>query len=372
MSFFEEGDQPRRPARPRSPARPTATVAPDQQTLRVRQGVAAGVVLLVVILLVVGVRGCLDSQKKTSLRDYSRNVSALIQESDQVGQQFFETLAAAGGRGTGANATAANNTNQLEPQLNQLRIQADTLVGRARRQNVPDDVDEAQTNLVLVLELRRDAIGKIAAKLPTARGQSGADQAVNQIAGQMRAFDASDVIYSQRVIPHLKRALDRADLQGQSVPSSQFLPDIAWLQPDQVTRRIGATAQAARQGPAAPGSHGHGLDAVSVGNTDLRESGGNRLTAGSNVVFTVRFSNQAENDESNVNVKVTIEGSGRPITVTKPVPQSPAGETTTTEVPLGQAPPIGKPVTITVEVQPVPGEADAANNRKTYQAFFSA
>ena len=55
---------------------------PDPQTARIRQGVAAGVILLVLILLVVGVRGCLNSAKKRSLRDYNRDVSSLVQESD--------------------------------------------------------------------------------------------------------------------------------------------------------------------------------------------------------------------------------------------------------------------------------------------------
>jgi hypothetical protein len=71
LSFFE-GDEPRRP-RPRRPAGGLAAAAPpDPQTARIRQGVAAGVILLVVILLVVGIRGCLSSQKKRSLREYNR------------------------------------------------------------------------------------------------------------------------------------------------------------------------------------------------------------------------------------------------------------------------------------------------------------
>src|SRR5205807_6345071 len=81
LSFFEEGGETRRP-RPRRPARGGVAAPPDQQTARVRQGVAAGVILLVVILLVVGIRGCLNSAKKRSLREYNDNVRSLVQESD--------------------------------------------------------------------------------------------------------------------------------------------------------------------------------------------------------------------------------------------------------------------------------------------------
>ena len=95
----------------------------------VRRGVAAGVILIVVILLVVGIRGCLNSQKKQSLKDYNRNVSALVQESDdQVGQKFFQGLSAAGGASSATQGTATLNTEQ---DINQVRVNADDLVRRA-------------------------------------------------------------------------------------------------------------------------------------------------------------------------------------------------------------------------------------------------
>jgi hypothetical protein len=367
LSFFDEGDEPRRAPRPRRPATATRSAA-DQQTLRVRQGVAAGVILLVVILLVVGIRGCINSQKQRSLRDYNRNVADLIRESDsQVGAPFFQTL---GGATGGTTPSGTNNTNELQSQINQLRIAADALVTRARRLDAPGDVGKAQTFLVTVFELRRDAIAKIAAKLPTARAQSGADTAVNQIAGQMEVFVASDVLYSQRVIPYIKRALDNNGIHGQTIATSRFLPDLGWLDPTTVASRIGATLKKANQGPAAPGSHGHALTSVSVNGTELQQNAGNKLPGGSNVVFSVKFANQGENDETNVVVKVTIEGANPPITVTKTVPKTAAGTDSSVDVPLGQTPPSGKPVTIKVDVEPVPGEGDTSNNSASYPALF--
>jgi hypothetical protein len=58
--------------------------------------------------------------------------------------------------------------------------------------------------------------------------------------------------------------------------------------------------------------------------------------------------------------------------VTKPVASSPAGAESTVEIPLGQAPPLNTPVTVTAEVQPVPGETDASNNKQSYQVLFSS
>jgi hypothetical protein len=371
LSFFDEGEQTRRPPRqPRRRSGPTTHAADDQQTLLIRRAVAAGIALLIVILLVVGIRSCVSSQRNSSLRNYNRSVGALIQESDdQVGKKFFSDLAS--GSASAGTSTSGSATVNIDQDINQTRVNAEDLVRRAKRQSVPGDMTKAQRYLVLVLGLRRDAITEIADKLRSARAATGADQAVTQIAGQMQAFLSSDVVYSQRVVPYIKKALDGAGIQGQTVATTQFLPDLGWLAPDQVAKRLGAPVNGAAKGPVAPGSHGHQLETVSVGGTDLKENGANKVSK-SSPVFSVKFVNQGENNESNVLVKVSIEGSGQPITLTKPVPSSPAGQESTAEVPLGQAPPTGAPVTVTVEVQKVPGEAQVDNNKKSYQVLFGS
>ena len=365
MSFFDEGDEPRRP-RPRRPAGGVAS-APDPQTARIRQGVAAGVILLVLILLVVGVRGCLSSAKKRSLRDYNAEVASLVQESDdQVAKPFFEALS-----GSGA---ASGDTVNLATQVNQLKIVAEELVDRARKIDVPDEMKPAQSNLLLVLELRRDGLRKIADKIPTAQSSGNqSETAVRQITGQMQQFLASDVIYTVRVVPYIKKALDDSEITGQTIPQSRFLPSIAWLDESTVAQRLGGTAPAAarRRGPPAPGSHGHGLASVTVNGTELSSDEANRIPASPNLTFTVNFENQGENDEQAVGAKVEITGAGRPITARTVVPRSSAGSSATAEVTLRQQPPVGQPVEIKVTVEDVPGEADSSNNTATYPAIFT-
>jgi hypothetical protein len=88
------------------------------------------------------------------------------------------------------------------------------------------------------------------------------------------------------------------------------------------------------------------------------------------VAFSVNIANQGDNPESDVRVRVRIRGAGDPVTVQKVVPQTmPKAETTVT-VPLSEAPPIGQPVRITVEVGSVPGERNTTNNAVTYPALF--
>ncbi len=106
LSFFDDGEEtaPRPAARaPRTPQRPRPRRAQpsdgdgslplDQHTLMVRRRLAAGVGVVLLIVIVLIVNGCLKSQKKQALESYNRNVSRIAQESDQqVSQPFFAAL----------------------------------------------------------------------------------------------------------------------------------------------------------------------------------------------------------------------------------------------------------------------------------------
>jgi hypothetical protein len=332
-----------------------------------RQTVAVAGLLLFVILFGLGIRGCLNSAKKRSLREYNRDVASLVEESDnQVGDEFFKTLS--GGR-------RAGDSLNLETQVNQLRVVSEDQVKRAKRLDVPEEMGPAQQALVLVLEMRRDAMRKIAAKLPTAQatGQS-ADEAVVQITGQMQLFYASDLLFKYRVRPYIEAALKDADVEGQTVADTNFFPYSpgSALSPANVASRLGATLSAARRGgPVAPGSHGHGLTSVSVAGTDLNPDDANRIQAGASLNFTATFQNQGDNDEAGVVVKLSIEGAGAPVTAQATVPQTSQGSEASVDIPLRQAPPIGTPVTIKVTVEPVPGEQMTDNNTQSYPALFT-
>jgi len=377
LSFFDEGDEPTRvtrPARPRRPApggrggeppsgrRPARGAPPDRQTARIRQAVAAGVGLVLLILIVLGVRSCVNSRQESAMKDFNRDVTAVITESDrQVAQPYFRLL-----------ANGAREGQDLQVQVNQLRQSADDQVRRADGFDVPDEMAAAQDDLLLVLNLRADAIRRVAEKIPAAQGRGQpARQAVEQIAGQNQAFLASDVIYSQRVAPLIKEALDDAGIRGQTIATSRSLPTLAWLSPDYVGERLGSGGAGAATGEVAPGLHGHGLENVSANGVALQPQGVNRVAASGGVTFRAAVANQGENDERNVRVTVTVRGPGRPITVTKTVPQTRSGTTTQVSIPLGQAPPIGEAATVDVVIGRVPGEQKTDNNRQRYTVLFT-
>jgi hypothetical protein len=192
----------------------------------------------------------------------------------------------------------------------------------------------------------------------------------------MQQFLASDVIYSQRVQPGIRDALDSAGVTGQRIVGSQSLPDLGWLQVSSIAGVLDAKRAGGGQGASskpAPGLHGHGLISVAVGSTTLQpDPATNRIPAAGNVTFTVKFQNQGENDETDVLVKVSVKPStGRAITQQKRVNQTKAGTEATVAIPLGQSPPVGEPAVITVQVAKVPGEKNLDNNQQKYTAIFT-
>lgn len=363
MSFFDEAEETRRPPRPRRSASNGAS-PPDSQTLLIRRAVAAGIALVVLIVLVLGVRSCLNSRTDRALKAYNRSVASLVKQSDaQVSKPLFETLASGSGSAT-----------DEQQQVNQLKADADKLYDRTKGLDVPSQMAAAQQNLLLTMSLRREAVTKIAQKLSTALGSRNPTQAVNEIAAENQAFLTSDVVYKLRAAPFIKDALDDADISGQSIASSQSLPSLDWLDRQYVARQLDVSVtgtSGARNGPPAPGLHGHALDSVTAGGVTLEPGGANRIPASSNLAFTVKFTNGGENDEQDVDVSIGITGSGKPITVKKTVPQTQAGAETSVSIPLGTAPPIGAPVTITVEIAKVPGEEKLDNNKQTFPAIFT-
>lgn len=365
LSFFDD-DEPRTTrTRPRSPA-PAAIGPPsDPQQLMVRRIAALAIGALIIVLLVLGINGCLNSRQEQALKDYNREISTIVRDADANADAVYETLAAGGQPST-----------DVQSEINQLRFRAQALTKRAEDVDVPGDMRAAHRNVLLSLSLLQEAMGKIAERLPAALSTDSATAvpAVRAIAGEFQAFDAANVVYNRRGAALIKQVLDDREIGGQTIQNSSFVENYGWLQPSTVARRINAQAgrgagDAGTTEPA-PGLHGHGLLGVSVGDVTLTPGQANRIPAAANLTFNVKVANQGDNPETDVRVRVRIRGSGDPISVQKVIDQTMAKTETTVAIPLGQAPPIGQPVTITAEVLPVPGEKNTDNNNASYPALF--
>ncbi len=344
----------------------------DNQTLLVRRLVAAGAGVLVLVLLVVLIKGCVDNGRISGLKNYNSNVRSLVAQSkNEVTKPFFQALGGASG----------GQSTQVQETINQLTSVADEEISQAQGFDTPDEMKQAQSDLLLALSLRRDGIARVADDIQTALGGSaGSGDAVDRIAAQMQAFNAADVIYSQRVAPLILKGLKDNGISasydgsaGEQVqPYAEFLPSISWMSPDYVASQLGATsASGSSSATPAPGLHGHSLDSVSVNGVDLTSSASNHIAATPPPTFTVKFTNGGDNNETNVKVDVVVTGSsGAPIRAQRVVPSTTAGQQASVDVPLSQSPSTSGPATIRVTVEGVPGERSLDNNTATYTALF--
>lgn len=365
MSFLDETDDPpRRGAARRAPRRPSGPT--DRNQLMIRRGLALAGAVLLIFLLFLAVKSCRNAAKEQAFKDYNRDVGAFVQESEDQSKGLFEVLEKGG-----------QSPVELQNTVNGYASDAAQLVDRAKGADHPGELDGAHRYLVETLEFRRDGLKGIADDLPQALGDRG-EEATQSIAAQMRNFDASDVIYSQRFYPRLQQGLkDQGLLGSEKPPKSAFLPDPEWLVPATVADRIGRIGSgesgSGTNGPVAPGLHGTGLGTVQVqpGGITLNEGGATQIKAAPNLSLDVQVANQGENDEKNVTVKVNISGAGKPIDLEEKLPSIAAGQTKTVSVPLSSTPPAGQPVTIKVEIAGVPGEKKTDNNKGSFPAVFS-
>ncbi len=372
MSFFDDDEPTRRRSqpRPRRAAR-SGTPSTDPQAVMVRRGVAFAIFVLFAVLLVFAVQACRSGARKDAVRDYNQEVASIGRASEtQVGRPFFQLF---GGR------AASGAPADLQTSISALRQEAETELRQAEKLDVPDDMVPAQRSLLIVLELRRDGLAFIADRVRVALGNEGdaADEATTAIAAQMQSFLASDVVYRARVQPLIKAALDEAEVTKQTVPRSQFLPNVEWLSPQVVATRLGGGGggtgdDSGDDGTVAPGLHGTGLTTVKVGDVTLQPGSPNRIGGTGAPTFAIQFANQGENDEQDVRVDVSVKGGGgAAITGSDTVDAIARGQTANATVRLSKAPPRDTVLTITVRVRKVPGEEKTDNNEQTYQALFT-
>jgi hypothetical protein len=331
---------------------------------------AAGIAVLLLIFLVVVINACETSKRKNALRDWNTQATQLISQSDtDVAAQFFDTVRQAGVSGTAAQ--------DVQTSIASLREVADKNLASARKLDTPDELKSAQLSLLTALEFRRDALSYVAGRVTAALGSEGdaADQALEGIGGEMQAFLASDVLIRMRVTPLVASALKDNDVVADPARTKGSLPGFSWLNPSYFARQIGArlTTPQARQRnePPAPGLHGDGLTGTSAGGTALTPgaSGSNRVPVTDK--FTVTFQNQGDNNETSIEVSVTLQGGTAKDIVGKTVVGAvAAGATGTAEITLPRKPVNQTVYTVNVLVGQVPGEKKLDNNKATYNVFF--
>jgi hypothetical protein len=319
-----------------------------------RRALALGGGLVILILIVLGVKGCLNAREHRALSDYARNVTQIVEETQQTSNAFFGKLSEPG----------ELSVTDFVAEVNADRSAMDNYVSRVDSLDAPGDMGHAQSALELTYELRGGAMTEISNQISTALGDVGSEKATGAIAAQMEKLLAGDVVYQSIVRHEINRVLEENGIEGDNVPKSVFLPEgTKWL--DESTVRAALSAVSGATGAATPGVHGLGLLGTSINGTELVPDSTTAVSAEETPEVEVEVQNQGESTENGVTVSVSVSGSG---TLDQTVSSIGAGETQTVTIPLVPAP-TGK-VTLEVEVHPVPGEQVTSNNEATYTVEF--
>jgi hypothetical protein len=315
----------------------------------VRRGLALGGALVLVVLIVLGVKGCLDARAHRELSDYARNVTQIVQQTSQTSKAFFGKLEDPG----------TLSVREFVAQVNADKSEMDGLASRVDGLSTPGDMSNAQRHLELVYELRASAMDEIANRMSTALGSAGADRATAAIARQMENLLAADVVYEQVTRPEIDGVLEDSGIDDSDVPKESFLPDNKWLEESTVAAALGGVSGASTEGETA-GVHGLGLLGVSLNGTELADAAVIALEGEEAPELEVRVQNQGESTENEISVKVKVNGAESEGTIDSLGTQ----EEGTALIPLVPAP--KGEVTLEIEVETVPGEQVAENNTATY------
>lgn len=385
MDFFDdEDDAPRQPRRRGSnpPPEPAGSEAvgrggggpSDRSQIRLRQaGLLIGSIVIL-ILIVIAFRGCLNARSDRAFENYVSDLESIAAESNALSEEFFRVLDGSGG--------VEGSELGLTQTLDGNRGTSQGLLDRAAGLDAPDDVEAAQEQIELAFELRRDAIAGIANQADQLGGDLASD-AADAVYTQIRVLSASDILYA-RARDQIEQALDDSEIVvADGVPDSQFLPDAGqgvpdYLNPDVVSDAFTDAAEGDSGGGSASNAncqgdgeiHGLGLvdggSALQPSGTVLSSGGGVTATAGDDAI-DIQVQNQGSVDESGIDVSVESDTG---ISGSDTIDQIAAGETETATIRLEPAPEAGESVTIDVDVATVGCEQVDTNNVASYPITF--
>lgn len=374
FDFFDEPEteeaaertrSPRRPppGGPRRPVRPPAGLIP---MLRLAGLIAF--LIIAVVLVVVGARGCAASSKHDRYKAYIDDVRGIAGSSEQVGKDLNRTLSATGIK-----------ESQLETKIKGYAATEQQLVSQARNITPPGPLQVEHDHLIEVLQLRASGLSRLAdAFRQTATAPAkNATTSGRLLADQTRLLAASDVNWDFYVKEPTQRELQNqgvSDIGG--VPGSTIFPnpDLAsTLAMTNVWQRVHGAATGGTPG----GNHGSALVSVTAlpDGKKLNVGGAasdNQITASTDLAFQVAVQNSGDFQEFNVGVNLTIQKSPKPIVLKKKIDVINAGQTRTvtfTNIDLNGL--FGLPTTVKVDVLPVPGEKTVSNNSAEYKVIFS-
>ncbi len=350
------GDGPRRP-----PLRAPTGLVPLARLV----GLIA-IAIALVVALVFWVGACQGKNKHDEYASYASKVREIAQSSQALGVEF-------------ANALPALRLKQadLEQKLQQYAQQEQQAYDQAQQIRAPGPIRRIHQHLVDALELRAKGLAGLGDTLSQSGAVSNASAAqteAQKLADEAALLTASDVVWDQLYRKPATDELKALGVTGVVVPESHFVQNIELVS----ARAFGvviARLHPASTGGTPSGKHGDGLVSVRVlpQGSDLSVGTPTTVKVSANLSFVATVTDSGDFQEVNVPVTLTIDAGGTPIVRHQTITIiQPAQQQTVTfsnfNLPTSA---FGAQAKVKVEVAPVAGETNTANNSATYTVFFT-
>ena len=353
----EEPPSSRRRGGPRGPR----FHAPRNLTPLLRLVALIALAILLIVLLVVWVEGCTTEAKRDRYETYLSEIGAVGTASAKLGQQLATTL-----------TTPGLNQEDLDAKLGGYVQTAESQVQRAEGLRPPGPMVVSNEGAIEALQYRANGLRGLKAAFQEAANETDAAAAGELLAAQADRFLASDVIWTDSFQAPAKAVLEDEGIEGVNVPSSEFITADDFASPSALAA-IWQRIQGASTGGTPTGLHGSGLAYVKAlpSGQILSTETETTIKATSELAFEVGVEDTGESQEVRITVTLTIPKDPEPIVKTAVIPIIDPGETKAVTLKVGALVPFGEQTSVKVDIDPVPGETNTANNTAEFPVIFT-
>jgi hypothetical protein len=348
------GDGPRRP-----PMRTPTGLIPLARLV----GLIA-IAIALVVALVFWVGACQGKNKHDDYATYAAKVKTIADSSRQLGVEFANKLIS-----TGLKQGA------LEQGLQQYAQQEQQAYDQAQQIRAPGPLRQIHQQLVDALELRARGLAGLGDALSQTASTKDATVAAQKLADRAQLLTASDVVWDELYRAPATQQLATLGITGVVIPESHFVANAELLSVRSFGILFASLHAGASTGGTPSGKHGDGLVSVKTKPQGLTLSTDTATTVqvSAALAFDVTVEDSGDFQEVNVPVTLTIDAGGSPIVKRKSIQVIQAAQQQTVtfdnfELPTSA---FGAKATVKVEVGPVPGEINTANNSESYSVFFT-
>ena len=351
------GDGPRRTG---PPLRPPTGVVPLARLV----GLIA-IAIAIVVAFVLWIGACQGKSKHDEYASYAAKVRTLAHGSNALGAKFQTKF------------TSTLKQSDFASLLQQYAQQEQQEYDQAQQIRAPGPLRAIHERLADALELRAKAFAALGNAMTqwNPKSDSSTTTTANELTSDGELLTASDVGWEQLYRIPATQMLKTQGVTGVVIPRSSIVPNTDLVSARSFGLLLTRLTGASTGGTSPSGKHGDALVSVvaNPGSIALSTSTATTVKVSADLSFVATVQDSGSFPETNVVVHLTITAGSSTIKRTQSIPGVAAGQQQSATFGNFNLPDVafGNKATIKVDVAPVQGETNLANNTATYTVFFT-